>query len=170
VSRELVEISTFMVLAEIKDKISAALAAVSTARADNVVNLESPKKYYFYEKVKGLQLPAIFAIANDIDFRQAEKKANYINAYFRLTVVALVEDTREDLLTLKSWRYQAALHDILDKKSLVSASNKTKIKIIVTNATFSPLYSDSGDEGSAAGIFKKESILELRIEHYENQD
>jgi hypothetical protein len=170
VSRELVEISTKLIIDEIQENIVDALAGVSTDRADSVVNLEAPRKYYFYEKVDSVQMPAIFVIPTDIDFRQSEKKSNFINAYTRFNVVALVEDPRGDLVTQKAWRYQAALHEILDQKSLVSESEKTKIKIIVIGASFSPIYTDAENKTSAAGIFKKEAVLDCKVEHYENQD
>jgi hypothetical protein len=73
-----------------------------------------------------------------------------------------------ELVTIKAWRYQAALHAILDQANLVDANSKLKIFVRVSNVELSPLYSDTVDENSPKAVFRKEAVLALTVEHCEN--
>jgi len=166
-ARHLAEISTTLLLDYIQNNIEAALGKVSIDRADNLVSLEKPKSYFYYSNIKGLQLPAIIAIAEDIDFRKKEKQANFINAIIRTNVVCLVEDIDTKKLQLKAWRYQAALHEILDQAEIENSAKTVKDIIVITSARFSPTYTESDNPNDGRSIFRKEALLELEINHYE---
>jgi hypothetical protein len=169
-ARQLIEIGTYLIRDHIKANISTALADIRVDRADAKVSTEPPQSqsYFFYPKAKGYKTPAIFIIGDAIDFNQETYQANFVRGAARFNVTALVEDRMAELVTIKAWRYQAALHAILDQANLVDANSKLKIFVRVSNVELSPLYSDTVDENSPKAVFRKEAVLALTVEHCEN--
>lgn len=166
--RQLVETDIALMQTQIQTNIVAALAAVSATRADNKVATDAPKDYYIYPKAKGYRTPCVFLIADDVDFRKRERGQNHINATNKINVSVLIEDKDAERLTRKAYRYQAALHQVLDQVTLTSSDLKVKITIVVARATFSPLYTDTTDPTAPNAVFRKEVVLECEIEHYES--
>lgn len=167
-SRKLAELDVQLVQAEIKASIGAALADVAVDRgsAYPVISLELPRSYFTYPKIKGYDAPAVFTLVDYIDFRKEVMGANHINAITRMNVAVLIEDTTEDRLELKAWRYQAALDKVLDQTSLTSLTDNVKIVVVVKRATFSGI--EQRQESAAEKMFRKEVNLECDIYHYEN--
>lgn len=164
-SQKLVEIDSYLIRDYIKANIGAALAEVRTDRADSMVTTEVPANYFFFEKAQGYKAPCVFIICTDVDFRKDEMNANFVNAAFRYTVSVVIEDRAEDYLTVKAWRYQAALHKILDQTQLEDPSQSVKATLVVKNASFSPLFSNAG---TAPQVFRKEVALEIDVNHFES--
>lgn len=165
--RQLIETDIDLIETQIKSNIATALADVRTQRADPTVSTEPPNGYYIYEKSQAYRCPAVFIIGDRIDFKKLEKQANFIDAVSRINVTVLIEDKDAERLTIKAWRYQAALHEVLDQVQLTSADSRVKITIVVMNASFSPLYSLTQDPTAANAIFRKEVVLECDVHHYE---
>jgi hypothetical protein len=164
-SRKLAEVATNLIIARIKSEIAAALADVRTDRVDGKVSTEVPRNYFIYEKAIGFQAPAVFVICQEMDFRKAERGANHINAVSRFGVSVLIEDIDCDRLTIKAWRYQAALHKILDQTHLDDVDETMKIVVKVNNASFSPVFTNAGE---SPNNFRKEVVLNCDVEHYES--
>lgn len=171
-TRHLIETDVDLVTAHIKATIGAALVGVGALQIsetpNSAVSVEPPRDYYNYPKAIGYRTPAVFVIGDRIDFQKREKGANHINANVRLNVTVLIEDKDADRITRKAYRYQAALHECLDQVSLTSSDDKVKIVIVVQNAAFSPLYSNTDDPTAPGSVFRKEVALELDCFHYEN--
>lgn len=167
-SRRLAEEAVTLIQAEIKSKISAALAEVRTDRGDAKVTTEPPKKYFLYERAKGLETPCVFIICTDMRMHNSDRAANFIASQARIVVSVLVEDRIADNLVTKSWRYQAALHKVLHLVDLTSTDSKVKIVIKVDTMAFSPEFSTADDPSIPEGVFRKEVALELEVEHWEN--
>jgi len=164
---QLVETDVDLIQAQIKNNIAAALAAVRSQRNDPVVTTEPPRDYYIYPKPKGYRTPAVFIIPDRLEFMKHERGANHINAVSRINITVLIEDKHADLIAIKAWRYQAALHEVLDQVSLTSSDERVKITVVVTNAAFSPLYSNTDDPSAPNAVFRKEISLECEVQHYE---
>lgn len=167
-SRHLVETTVNLVIAEIKSNISAALAGVRAQVNDPVVTTEIPVSYFIYPRAKGYRTPAVFVIADNMDFRQSETGGNFIDAKIRLNVSILLEDQDREKLTKRSWRYQAALHQVLANTQMTSSDSAVRAVSIVRNSTFSPIYTRAKNEDDPQAIFAIEVLLELEVDHYEN--
>ena len=161
----LTEVTRTMILNRLKANLPAALNAVDADRSDYKVTTPDPKDYFIYENAQAYRTPAVFLIANNFNFNKREKGANYIAGVIEFTCAAVIEERIADLLTIKADRYQAALHETLDEETLVSSDNEVKAYILVTSASYSPVYTP--DSSSYQGAFRKEVVLTLEVEHYE---
>jgi hypothetical protein len=150
---------------QIKDNISAALADIRTDRIDAKVTTEPPQSYFIYEKAKGFRTPACFTILRQINFQKDTLGANHITGRANMNVTVVIEDKDAEKLSIKAWRYQAALHEVLDQKVL-TVTDKAKLFLIVDDALFSPIYTAQIANGPE-GVFRQEMALDLRIEHRE---
>lgn len=165
-ARFLVETDVNLIIAQIKSAIPAALQSIRDDRADGKVTTIVPKLYYISDQNIGYQSPAVFVIADNLDFRLSGGQ-NFIDALVRINVSVVVEDLNTDLLTIKAYRYQAALFDCLNQVSLTNEDQTVKLIIKVESATFSPVYTDAQKKGDAKEVFRKEVLLRLEVEHYE---
>ena len=165
-SRETVEIATDLILKEIKSNIEAALVDVRADRSDPSVSTEAPRSYYIYAGALSYQAPAVFVICDTIDF-QKDEGANHLNSRMEFKVAVVVEDYDMVKLTKKAWRYQAALHKILDQTQLLSDSGKEKLTLVIEFASFSPEFTDSGAPGNERMMYRKEIMLEVTVRHFE---
>lgn len=163
---QLVEGSRGLIISYLQANLGAQLDIVAANVTQPLMTLENPVQYFIFPKAKGLRLPAVFVICDDFDFRIQEMNSNFINAKAKFKISIYVEDQDEDILTYKTDRYLSALHQCLDESDIVSSDNKLKIKVIVTNATFSPLYSRTEGSGDG-GKFRKEIMLLCDVDHYE---
>lgn len=156
-----------LVIAYIQANIGAALDLVAPSVTTILPSLEQPVEYFVYQKPQGYRTPAIFVIADDLDFKVQENKTNYIGAQSRMNVSVVVEDSDEEVLTRKAWRYQTALHNVLDEARLVSADSKLVNKVIVYHHRFSDLFFDTKGPSNGAR-FRKEVVLMCNVEHRES--
>lgn len=156
-----------LITAFIKANIASSLADVRQYWSDSAVTTEPPQSYFTYPKPAGYKLPAVFVIHQDMDFRIQEKKSNHINAKSQIDVSVLVEDKDSDSLTRKAWRYQQALHALLDQAPIVSSDGRLKLHVVVYRHTFSPHWTNE-DAGPGEAQFRKEVVLECQVEHLEN--
>lgn len=166
-SLKLTEISVSLILAHLKTNMPTALADLRTERADAKVTTEPPQSYFIYERARGYKTPAVFIIAEECDFRLDATGPNYVNSRERINVAVLVEDRDREHLTYKAWRYQAALAKLLMNTALTNVGDSVKIVTKVMRNSFSPIYSNAKDEESAQAVFRKEIVLELEVDHYE---
>lgn len=164
--RKLAEGASDLIVDYIQAHISAALDAVATGVASNQpkMSIENPKAYYVYPKAKAYDSPAIFVILDEMDFNIQLNKSNFINATDKVNVSVVVEDQDESILSYKAWRYQSALHSVLDEATMVSSDNKLQLKCVVYRASFSTLYENTDGPGG----FRKEVVLQCEINHAEN--
>lgn len=167
-SLKLIEYTVKMVMAEVESNISAALAQVSSDRADHFVSLESPLSYFYFWNAQAYQAPAVFVIAEDFDMRLLDTGPNFVNALARVNVAVTVEDKDEYYVTIKAWRYQAALTKILHLAHMLSADQQVKLVAKVVRTTFSSLYPKDKSDQDPDEVFRKEVVVELEVEHYEN--
>jgi hypothetical protein len=151
----------------IKLEIGPALAALRTERKDAVVSTEPPASYFIYEKPHAYKKPAIITICRDIDFQKEKYGANQVTAKIKVVVSVVVEDKDRELLTIKGWRYQTALHSILDQKVILVPPNKAKLFIIITDASFSSIFSGETPQ-TTAGVFCQEMALTLEVQERES--
>jgi len=132
--------------------------------------MEPPESenYFIAPKQHGYRCPAVFIIDENTDFRQTETKANFINAVMNINVTIKVEDQNSALLTIKAWRYQAALHQVLDQTPIASADSAVKILSKVRRITPSGIYSYQNSEADSTASFYKEYELQLEVDFFEN--
>lgn len=164
-SAQLVERASLMIRDSLKQKMPSALSGVRTDRADAIVSTPVPGDYFFYESAAAYRTPAVFIIAGDIDFRKEELGANFVDATIHYNISVVIEDRSEDYLTIKAWRYQAALYECLDQVALEDTVNNVKVTTVVKQATFSPIFTTAG---TAPNNFRKEIVLECDAYQYEN--
>jgi len=167
-SVKLVEEVVDLLTAHIKTNIASALADVRTDRADAAVTTEIPKQYFIYTSAKTYRTPAVFIIARRLDTRNDSKGANFIDALVDVGVSIVIEDRLADLLTIKAWRYQAALYKLLNQAALTSSDGKLKIVSKIESVDFGGEFSSTTDPTVPQGVFRKEVLLNLNVEHYEN--
>lgn len=165
-SNKLIEITVELIAQNIRENIAAALAEVA---ADRVLPIAIPKplNVFTYVPVSVFRPPAIIVNGEEIDFRLGEKKANFIDAVMRINVVAICEDREGPTLQYAAYRYQAALHKILAQTHLYNADKTVHIVCKVETARFSSIYTNAQQQGNVQGVFRKEVVLELDVEHYE---
>lgn len=153
----------------IKAGIVAQLAIVSASRPDARVTLEGPKDYFIFDKAIGYRCPAIFIMGDDIDFAN-ERGQNYIASKNTVYISALIEDRNAELLTLKCWRYQDALFQLLDGAQIDVPGANIKNVVTVTRAEYSNTFqSKAQNPGDTSNPFRKEVMLTLDVEHFEQR-
>jgi hypothetical protein len=164
VSYELTEIAVDGIISLLKANLPTELAAVAVARGDGLVNLMPPQEYFIFETVRVMRKPAVFVMAENLDF-ELLKGQNHINAVHGINVAVTLEDRTEELLVRAAWRYQAALAKVLHQTQVVS-SGGTKMVLKVESVQYSPVYSEDTKEDSR-GVFCKEVLLNLSVNHFE---
>lgn len=166
--RYLTETTVRLIEDTIRQNINAALDAVNTISIDQPrIFLPDIKNYYYSPKNSAYDLPALYIIPVTVDFRKQEKGANFIDAKYTINVSIEVEEKNTDNLAVLCWRFQAALHEILDDAQLTNADQTVKLVSKVTRAEFSPTYTDSQKSGSQTGVFRQEALLVLEVDHFE---
>lgn len=169
-AQSLIETTVTLITEHLQQNFPSAMAGVRSIRPDNVVTTEVPpiESYFTYPMARGFRPPAVFVISDEIDFRNEQSGANFISAQMRVNVSVLVEDQDKAKLTTKAWRYQTALSSMLTETQLLSDETNVKIVCVVRRATFSPIYTNAKNEDSSEALFRKEIVLELDVDHYEN--
>jgi hypothetical protein len=160
-TRHLVEICVRGIQAQLEANLPAALNDIRTNRNDNFVTMEPPRDYFVYPKAMGYRTPAVFIIGDRIDFQKRATAANHINANCRVNITVLVEDKDSERIMIKSYRYQAAIHEVLDQTQFSSSDNKSKVTLVIQGASFSPLYTNAGNTGDPQTVFRREIALEV---------
>ena len=166
-ANNLTEILVDLVEAQIKANIATALTEVKTARNDALVSMEPPQSYFIYSPAYGYRTPAVFIIADNIDFRLGLGQ-NHINAKHKINVAVVIEDKDAERLTIKAYRYQAALNKVLEQVSLSDTGNTVQYIVKVIRAEYSSLYTNAQKPDDPMGVFRKEVLLELEVENFEN--
>lgn len=164
-SINLTEITRNLILDELKATIATNLAAVRTDRGDAAVTTEPPNSYFIYAPAAAYRCPAIFVLVDNVDFRVDQKGANFTSALVKIRLAVLVEDKDLNNLTIKAERYQAAVHESINEKTLLAPDLQVKIFVKVVRATFSEVYTPGRE--TAQGMFRKEIQFDLDVEHYE---
>lgn len=160
------EITKKLIIQQVKNNIEASLAQVRVDRDDSEVQLLPFEDYFAYEPVNLYRKPALYVVCEEMDLRKRQKKANFVSALVYINASIVVEERTLELLTTKVERYQAAVHNILDNQTLLNESQTLKCHVLVTGATFSPIYTDTEDKDD--GKFIKEAVMKLEVEHYES--
>ena len=169
----LVEFTVDAIQKKLEDEISLALIQVENEHASRLesvmpvhLSAEAPRSYFIFESPQAYRTPAVFLIADNIDFRK-ERNANFVDAAVKIFCSVVIEDKDAMRLTRKAWRYQAALSQVLDQAALQNVDAGIKMVVKVTDAAFSPLASVSTDRSEAGSVFRKEVSLTLMVEHFE---
>lgn len=166
-TRHLVETVVDLIETKLKADLPAALTDIRVNRGDNLVTTEPPRDYFIYPRALAYRTPAVFIIGDRIDFQKREKGANHINANIRVNITTVIEDKDAERITIKAYRYQAAIHQVLDQVQLTTADNLQKVVVVISTATFSPLYSNMDDPAAPNAVFRKEIGLELECFAFE---
>jgi hypothetical protein len=172
-TKYLIEFTVDAIQKKLQDDIETALTDVETLHQNGLqaapvipLSSEKPRDYYIFETQRAYRTPAVFLIADSIDF-QKERGGNFIDAKVRIYCSVVIEDKDADRLTRKAWRYQAALTQVLDQAVLQNSTNQIKMVVKVSDAAFSPLASVSTDPSDRGAVFRKEVSLTLTVEHFE---
>lgn len=169
-ARHLVEPATDMLVDYITANIQAALAAVRDDRnAVENLGIATPsfRESFVARGYTALQPPSLFVVCDDIDFKKELRGANFICATAHYTIAAISEGQTNEIVARATWRYQAALSQILDQTPLTNADGTFKITVIVRNADFSEEYDVSTQAGNPAKMWRKEVHLKCDVEMYE---
>lgn len=161
------EIATNLIQDHIKATIATALADVRAARADAIVTTEPPREYFIYPTENVYQAPGIFTLFEKMSITNPLSDGNHINAKDYLTVACVIQDRLANLLTIKAWRYQAALMQCLHQVVLTNADSSVKLFLRVDECVFSDPVALIGKQG-ADQAFRKEVGLKLIVDHIEN--
>lgn len=155
-----------MILDQIKATMPTNLANVRSSRTDATVTTEPPREYFIYHTENIYRPPAVFVLFERWMITNALSNNNHINAKDYITVVCVVEDKLDRLLTIKGWRYQAALMQSLHQVTLTNTQDGVKLFIRVDECVFTESVLVSKD--SRDQIFRKEIGLKLIVDHIEN--
>lgn len=160
------EIAVETIQAHIQANIATALANVRAERNDPIVSTEVPKEYFIYPTANVYRPPAVFTVFESQKILDIDTGSNFINAVDHVIVAVVVEDRLERLLTVKAWRYQAALMQCLHLVDLTNADNGVKLFSRVESCEFSGIVNLKGENGQQ--MFRKEMAVKLLIDHIEN--
>jgi hypothetical protein len=161
------ETAVNLIQTQIQNNIATALADVRALRTDDVVTTEIPREYFIYSDANVYRPPAIFTIFEAQQIINHKSDGNHINAIDTIIVACVVEDRLERLLTIKSWRYQAALMKCLHLVALTSLDSSVILFSKVDSCAFSGIVNLKGKTGQEQ-IFRKEMSLRLEVDHIEN--
>ncbi|HCW05858.1 MAG TPA: hypothetical protein DGG95_00640 [Cytophagales bacterium] len=167
-SQNLVEYTVNQLIDHMQTNLPTALADVRTDRIDALVTTEPPQNssYFIYEKIIGYKTPAIVTVATDVDFRLA-RGPNSVSALIGVVVSCVVEDRIANNLTIKTYRYSDALYSVLNRAQFTDDVNLRKSIVKVTRMDFSRTVENVSQDTS--NPFRKEVMLTLEVEHYENE-
>ena len=171
-ARRLAESAVLTIQDYIRANISQALDDTIADRASandwpQTLSYEPPASYFFYEKAAAYEAPAVFTIITGIDFKKDERRANHVNALASVDVEIVVEDKDAEILTLRTWRYQDAIHELLDQTNLTTTDNKVKLSIEVVRARFSGVHSNVTERNSQT-MFRAAALLECNVNIWQN--
>ena len=161
------EIATDLIQTQIKNTIVTALASLRAERNDPIVTTEPPREYFIYPTTNVYRPPAIFTIFEHQQIKNLKSDGNHINAIDSIVVACVVEDRLERLLTIKAWRYQAALMQCLHLVSLTNADGNVRLFSKVESCEFSAIVNLKG-KNAQDSVFRKEMALRLSVDHIEN--
>lgn len=161
------EIATNLIQAQIQATIATTLANVRAERNDPIVTTEPPKEYFNYPHANVYRAPAVFTIFEGQQIKNVSSDGNHINAIDNIVVVVVVEDRLERLLTIKAFRYQAALMQSLHLVTLTNSDGGLRLFVKVDSCEFSAIVNLTGKKG-AESLFQKEMGLRLSVDHIEN--
>ena len=161
------ETATYLIQDHIKTTIATNLANVRAERDNAVVTTEPPREYFIYHTSNVYRAPAVFTIFESQKITNTESNGNHINAKDYVTVAVVVQDRLENLLTIKCWRYQAALMQSLHQVILTNGDSSVKLFLRVDECIFTETVSLTGTEGKEQ-MFRKEVGLKLIVDHIEN--
>lgn len=161
------EIATELIQEHIRSTIAQNLANVRSDRDNAVVTTEPPREYFIYPTQNVYRAPGIFTIFERMVITNLTSNGNHINAKDYVTVACVIEDRLERLLTIKAWRYQAALMQSLHQVVLTNADSSVKLFLRVDECVFTDPVALTGQEGKDQ-IFRKEVGLKLIVDHIEN--
>lgn len=156
-----------LIQSTVQANIAQSLLDVRTERDDPIVTTEPPREYFIYETAHAYRAPAVFTIIRDQNIRDNQMKPNHVNSMCDVVVAVVVEDRIERLVTIKAWRYQAALMPILHQVSLTNSDGNVRLFSRVQNCQFSGVVNIK-DEKTSTAVFRKEMSLRLQVEHVEN--
>lgn len=163
------EIAVQLIQTQIQNNISQALANVRAARSDANVTTEPPREYFNYPTANVYRAPGVFTIFEHQRIQNSKSDGNHINAIDTIVVACVVEDRIERLLTVKCWRYQAALMQCLHLVSLTNTDGNLRLFSKVESCEFSAIVNLKGKalrDGDV--LFRKETALRLSVDHIEN--
>lgn len=167
-SHKLVETDLELIKNYLQANMPQALLDVSVDHdGDQIAALPTPKEYFTYEMAHGFRLPAIFIVPSSMDFRLDQKQANFIDASSIINVTVVIEDSKEQNLSYGAYRYQSAVHKLLQGVNLSNEDGTVAIFVKVQRARFSQMYTDAQAKNTPTGVFKKEIYFECDVEHYE---
>lgn len=164
-AQNILESTVYAIKDQIENNIATYLGEVRSARTDGKVTTEPPKSYFVFEDSATYKSPAVFIIADNVDY-QTSRGQNHINAKVTVYVSLVIEDRTQNLLTLKAWRYQDALHKCLDRQHLISGPVQNIVKVIRAELS----RDQSKKMSSTETIFRKEIMLTLDVEHYQKEN
>lgn len=162
------EVLVDLIIAELRAKMDQALSDMRTDRDDPRISTTKPVSYYVSESFDALQTPAIYVIADEVDYRNVEMKANYIAGKMLTNISIIVEDQDTEILTRRCFRYVAAIREIIHLDNLTSSNNAAKIVVVVERIKFSRLYTKAQQKGETSGVFRKEAVLYCSVHITEN--
>lgn len=161
------ELAVDLIQAQIQANIAQALTNIRTQRQNPIVTTEPPREYFQYQTAHGYRCPAVFVIAQDMDFRESAQGQNTINASDRIVVAVVVEDRKRELLVKKAYRYQSAMMQCLHHVTLTTADGTLRLFSRVKRCQFSGIINRK-DEKAPDGVFYQEMSLQLSVDHVEN--
>ncbi len=166
----LIENATDMLGEYIVSNVGAVLASIRAQRnSEENLGIATPvfKDYFIAPKYSALQPPALFIICDDIDFKKEQRGANFIDATAHYTFAAVSEAQTVEQVARATWRYQAALAQLLDNLSLTTTDGAFRIKVIVKGADFNQEYDVSTEAGNTAKRWRKEVHLKCDVEFWQ---
>jgi hypothetical protein len=161
------EVLVDQMTALIRQNIESALASIRTDRSDARIATPKPKEYFISSNNDPYSAPAVFVVAEDIDWQKEQTGANFVNAKARINVSIVVEDRTVEILTRMVYRYATALKTVLDQTNLTSSNSKVKMTVVVKRTSFSALYTTAQKANETSGVFRKEALLECEVVHFE---
>lgn len=161
------ELAVDLIQAQIQATIATNLANVRIERDDPIVTTEPPREYFIYATANVYRPPAIFTIFEHQEIRNSQSNGNHINAVDSIVVACVIEDRLEKLLTIKAWRYQAALMQSLHQVTLTNTDGGVRIFSKVQSCEFSGIVNLKA-KNAQEQIFRKEIGLRLSVDHIEN--
>jgi hypothetical protein len=160
------EIAVNLIQAQIQATIANNLANVRTSRNDPIVSTEPPREYFIYANANIYRPPAVFTLFENQMIKNTASDGNFINAVDSIVVVCVIEDRLERLLTIKAWRYQAALMQSLHLVTLTNSDGGVRLFSKVNSAEFSAILPHKMKDETQ--VFRKEIGLRLSVDHIEN--
>jgi hypothetical protein len=159
----LTEAAVDLLIDQLKSNFNTLLTEIDN-QYDDGINLEplGDESIHLSDRIEGLRLPSCHILFGHHAFNYT-KDPNYLESADGVVVVLSAEDSGDEILTRKMWRYGRVLHACFNLMSL--GDSRIQIQTIPKQLGYTATIASKMSKEKSR--FRKDAVLELELMHFE---